>query len=173
MAVEPLYTADKDEFLKKIRLLTAKSEQTLAVIDVAISEVRVGFFNAITSDRALEIAGFADSDNPTTEEEILKSTAAVAEVQWVTAILIELLPNLFMDGKVEVNQVWNEEPLTRNSSELLEYKDSLLAKVQVLLGRLEEPENDNTGPVKVNLIGREEPFIIASAHPGKLGISGV
>ena len=112
MAVEPLYTTTKDDFLKKIRLATATSEQTLAVVDVAISQVRVGFFSALTSDRALEIAAFADSDNPTTDEEVLKSTAAVAEVLWVTATLIELLPNIFMEGEVEARQNWNEEPLS-------------------------------------------------------------
>lgn len=173
MAVNPLYTAVKSDFLDKIRLSTAKSDQTLAVIDVAISKVRVGFFSSITSDRALEIAGFTSSDNPTTENEILKSTAAVAEVLWVTASLIELLPNVFMEGETEARQNWNEEPLSRDSSALKTYKKNLEAQVQVMLGQLEEPENDNAGPVKVNSTGREQPFIIAAVHPGKLGISGV
>ena len=73
MAVNPLYTAVKSDFLDKIRLSSATNDETLAVIDVAISKVRLGFFSSLTSDRAIEIAGFADSDNPTTEEEVLKA----------------------------------------------------------------------------------------------------
>ncbi len=173
MSVNPLYTAVKSDFLDKIRLSTAKSDQTLAVIDVAISKVRIGFFKALTSDRAIEIAGFTAADNPTTEEEILHSTASVAEVLWVTSSLIELLPNVFMEGEVEARQNWNDEPLSRDSVWLIKYKRGLDAQVQAMLGQLEEPVNDNTGPVKVNLTGRTEPFIIAANHPGKLGIHGV
>ncbi len=169
MAVNPLYTATKDGFLTKIRLKTAQSEQTLAVVDVAISRVRLGFFKALTSERAIEIAGFADSDNPTTDDEVLKSTAAVAEALWVTAMLIELLPHVFMEGNADAQQVWNEEPLTRDAKELSAYRQSLMGQVTDLLGALEEPVNDNSGPVKASTSGRPVPFLIFNNSPGLLG----
>lgn len=169
MAVDPLYTAVKSDFLNKIRLKSAKSDQTLAVIDVAISNVRLGFFKSLTSRRALEIAAFTPSDNPTTENEVLQSTAAVTEVLWVTALLVDLLPTVFMEGEAEARQSWNEEPLTRDASGLQKFKNSLLTQVQTMLGTLEEPENKNAGPVKVASIGRTEPHLVFENHVGKIG----
>jgi len=167
MAVDPLYTSTKEAFLLKIRLDTAKSDQTNAVIDVVISEVRQGFFVSLGPDRALEIAGFTSNDNPTTENENLISMASAAEVLWVTALLMQRLPTTFMEGEGQARQNFNDEPLTRDAADLKDQIKSLLSQKDLLLGQLEEPVNDSSGPVKVFSTGRPVPYSILGNHIGR------
>lgn len=167
MAIEPLYTDTKDNFLLKIRLKSAQSDQTNAVIDIAISEVRQKIFTRITMTRALEIAAFIPADNPTTVDENLIATASVAEALWVTALLMQRLPTVFMEGDDEARQSWNEEPLTRDVKGLDKFINNMFSQVDVLLGQLEIPTNEDTGPVKSFSTGREEPFSILGNSPGR------
>ena len=166
MAVDPLYNT-KADLLLKIRLSEVPSDQTNAVIDMAISQVRIGFFSKLGSSRALEIAAFTPSDNPTTDNEVLYSTASTAEGLWVTAILYDLLPTLFMESSNEAQQNWNDEPLSRDAKQLVKAKQALLSQVDKLLGDLEVPVNDDTGSVKVFSVGREKPFILQDNFPGR------
>lgn len=166
MAVEPLYNT-KADLLLKIRLSDVPSNQTNAVIDMVISQVRVGFFSKITKDRAIKIAAFTPADNPTTENEILYATASIAEGLWVTALLYDLLPTLFMESADETQQNWNDEPLSRDAKQLTKAKQALLSQVDKLLGDLEVPVNDDTGSVKVFSTGRKEPFILHDNFIGK------
>lgn len=159
MAVDPLYNT-KAGLLLKIRLKDAPSDQTNAVIDMAISQVRIEFFSRIGSDRAQEIAALIPADNPTTDDEILYSTASTAEGLWVTALLYDLLPTLFMESTNEAQQNWNDEPLSRDARQLQKAKAVLLSQVDKLIGDLEVPVNDATGPVKVFSAGRETPFLL-------------
>ena len=165
MAVNPLYNT-KADLLLKIRLSEVQSEQTNAVIDMAISQARLGFISKLGSSRALEIAAFTPSDNPTTDEEILYSIASTAEGLWVTALLYDLLPTLFMESENEAQQNWNDEPLSRDAKQLGKAKQGLLSEVDKLLGALEVPVNDDTGSVKVFSVGRETPFILQDNFPG-------
>lgn len=166
MAVDPLYNT-KADLLLKIRLSDVPSEQTNAVIDMVISQVRVGFFSKITKDRAIEIAAFTPSENPTTDNEILYSTASTAEGLWVTALLYDLLPTLFMESSNGAQQNWNDEPLSRDAKQLVKAKQALLSQVDKLLGVLEVPVNDDTGSVKVFSTGREKPFILQDNFIGR------
>ncbi len=166
MAVDPLYNT-KEALLLKIRLSGVPSDQTNAVIDLAISQVRIGIFSKLGSDRALEIAALTPSENPTTDDEILYSTASTAEGLWVTAILYDLLPTLFMESSNEAQQNWNDEPLSRDAKQLAEVKQALLTQVDKLLGDLEVPVNDNAGAVKVFSVGRETPYILSDNFIGK------
>jgi len=166
MAVDPLYNS-KAALLLKIRLSDVPSDQTNAVIDMAISQARIGIFSKITPERALEIAAFTPSENPTTDEEILYSTASTAEGLWVTALLYDLLPTLFMESANEAQQNWNDEPLSRDAKQLAKAKQTLLTQVDKLLAALEVPVNDNAGAVKVFSVGRKEPYILQDNFIGK------
>lgn len=168
MAVEPLYTDTRVNFLLKIRLSSARSEQTISVIDVVMSQVRQNFYSRLGLVRALEIAGYTPSDNPTTENENLIATASAAEATWVTALLMQRLPTVFMEGKSEANQVWNEEPLSRDTTRdtRIMIKD-LLNQVDEMLGQLEIPINEDVGPVKSFNVGAIKPFSILGNTPGR------
>lgn len=168
MAVNPLYNS-KAELLLKIRLSDVPSDQTNAVIDMVISQVRLGIFGKLGSDRALEIAAFTPSENPTTKNEILYSTASTAEGLWTTALLYDLLPTVFMEGANEALQNWNDEPLSRDAKQLGKVKQTLLTQVDKLLATLEVPVNDNAGAVKVFSVGREDPYILQDNFIGDKG----
>lgn len=156
MAVEPLFNADKDTLLKRVRIKTADDEQTLALIDQTITEVRLGFYRSITKDRATTIAGYSLTDNPTTDNEILRAGAANTEALWATWLLAQRLPHLFLDNRAAVADSWNEEQLTRDTQVQDQYLKNLKAQIDVGLGDLMEPMSDTSGPVKASSIAPDE-----------------
>lgn len=158
MAVEPLFNADRDTLLKRVRIETADDEQTLKLVDQAMSEVRIGIYRAITSARATTIAGYSLVDNPTTDEEVLRATGANTEANWLTWILAQRLPCLFLDNRASTQDNWNEEQLTRDASGLQEFLDDLKAQIDLGLGDLLLPPSDDSGPVKAASLAPAEPF---------------
>lgn len=166
MAVEPLFNADLDSLLKRVRIETADDEQTLALVYQAISEVRIGFYRSITSARALTVAGYPLVENPTTDEEILRVTGANTEANWVTWLLAQRLPYLFMDNRASVQDSWNEEQLTRDSAGLSEFLDALKGEIDKGLGDLEEPPSEDSGPTKASSISNTDSYDAFSPNKG-------
>jgi len=169
--VNPLFQT-REELLLAIRLSTATDVQTLAVVDSAITEVRMGFFSALGTSRAVMIAGYTGSENPTTAEEILKATAKVAEGLWITARLLEQLPSLFLSESGKVRDEFNDEPLTRDSAGLAKQKKDLMVRVERLVGQLKSPsEVAGNGAVfscgRVDINGDDDPYLIADNFIGK------
>jgi len=155
MAVEPLYNASKYTLLSRVRIQDADDEATLALVDQAITEVRLGFYRRITKERAITIAGYTLVDNPTSDEEILIAKAANTEALWVTWLLAQRLPHLFIDNRASVGDQWNDEQLTRDTLPS-EYLKSLKTLIDEGLSDLEEPVNADSGPVKSDSIGPDE-----------------
>src|SRR6056297_3604562 len=148
MAVEPLYNEDLDTLLKRARIATADDDQTLALVHQTVTEVRLGFYSKLGKTRATDIAGYSLVDNPTSDEEILRAGAANTEALWLTWLLAQRLPHLFMDNSASTGDMWNEEQLTRDTKVQKEYLGNLKAQIDVGLGMLEDPENETTGAVK-------------------------
>lgn len=170
MSVTPLFST-REDLLKKIRLNTAVDDQTLAVIDSALMEVRLGFFATLTAERCMQIVAYNTSESPLTTEEITKATASLAEVLWVTAKLVEQLPVLFLQDTIRSE--FNDEPLTRDALGLSKYKNSLMSRVESLMGRLKSPaEVSGNGQVfscgAVDDDGEDDPYIIADNFIGNI-----
>lgn len=165
MAVNPLYT-DKSQFLLNIRMSTVQDAQTLALVDVAIQNVRMGFIKSLGADRTFAIVAYAPSENPTTPDEITRTNAAVAEVLWTTALLVERLPHILVDGYGEQVE-FNNDPLKRDASYIAKYKDSLMQQVDSLLGQLETPVNNTAGQMQSFAIGAETPVYIGQRFVGR------
>lgn len=169
---QPLYNT-KSGFLNKVRMATVSDAQTLSVINSIITEIRLGFFAKLGSARALEIASYVASDTPETTQDILKNEAMVAEVLWATILLIDQLPFMAIDNSASVRDEFNDEPLTRDASAIARYKESLKERLNKLLGKLESPANDNSGPFQafscgaVDSDGESDPYIIADNFVGK------
>lgn len=158
MAVEPLYNADRDTLLKRVRIETADDEQTVALINQTINEVRLGFYRKLTSARATTIAGYSLVENPTTDEQILRATGANTEALWVTWLLAQRLPYLFMDNRSSVGDAFNDEQLTRDSSGLADFLEALKAQIDEGLGAMAEPAIDDSGMIKAASITNDEAF---------------
>jgi hypothetical protein len=166
MAVEPLYNSSKEELLKKVRIETADDEQTLALVDSVIQEVRVGFFTFLTRERAQEVAAYPLVENPSTDEEVLKTTAAVTEVNWVTYLLALRLPVIYMSNESGTRDSWNEEPLTRDSASIREFLSELKKAKDAGLGFLVVPTDANAGSIKSSLNGPDTPWLIGEHFAG-------
>jgi hypothetical protein len=158
MAVEPLYNETLDSLLKRARIATADDDQTLALVYQAVTEVRLGFYRKITKTRATTIAGYSLVDNPTSDEEILKAQAAATEANWLTWILAQRLPHLFMDNRASTGDMWNEEQLTRDTAASKEFLDQLWNDIELGLGDLEEPPSENSGPTKSASVKNTETY---------------
>lgn len=140
MAVAPLFIVDVATLLKQLRLSKTTDIDGLAIIDAAIQEVRLGFYDCLTADRITAILAFATVDNPATEDERTRTRAEKTEVMWVRILLITRLPNFFLDSSGNVPQVFNEEGLTREprrdakDRELVRLNAELLKSIDILKG---------------------------------------
>lgn len=166
MAVEPLFNEDRETLLNRVRIETADDAQTIALIDMAISEVRIGIYRAITSARATTIAGYALVDNPTTEEQILRAGGANTEALYLTWLLAQRLPFLFMDNRASTGDAWNDEQLTRDSAGIQEFLDELKGQIDLGLGDLMEPVSEDSGPNKASSIGPDDTYSPFSPFKG-------
>ncbi len=161
MTVEPLYNVDLETLLTIVRIAPADDANTLAAVGQAVSDVRLGLFSRLTRTRALEIAGYSLVDNPTTDEEILRKQGASAEALWLMILLVQRLPVLFMDNNA-VNDVFNDEPLTRDAnSKMYELIGSWKKQLELILGDLVAPDALGDSSVKSALNGPAKPYILA------------
>jgi len=166
MAVEALFNASYDDLLKRARIESANDEQTVALVNMSVSEVRIGFYKTLGATRVSEIIGYALVDNPSTEEQILRADAANIEALWLTYLLLPRLPTTFMAGGHTVNQEWNEEPLTRDAESSQEYLDKLKEQIDSGLSDLvEDPDDYQSQNVRASSIGAEEPYLLKDNYP--------
>ena len=148
MAVEPLFVVDRAALVAELRLTAAIDNDAPNIIDGAIQEVRLNFYDCLTTARVDEIVGFATAENPATPDERTKVRAEKTEIMWVRMLLLTRLPNFFLDSSGDVPQVFNEEGLTREprpdskSQELNRLNAEILKSLEVLKG-LEDCTIDN------------------------------
>ena len=169
MAVEPLYNESRDSLLSRVRVATADDEQTVSLVDQAIQEVRLGLFSRLGKERPKTIAGYAWSDNPDTDEEVLRVQAAAVEANWLTYLLAKRLPTLLMADEANTRDRWNEEPLTRDSAHVQQFLKDLKKEIDSGIGDLEDPQNANAGAVKSALNLPEDSYIIGENFKGMPG----
>lgn len=115
MAVAPLFNTSMATLKAKLRLTGAAQPDALAVIEDAVSQVRIGFYDFVGPDRINAILATPLNDAPTSTEQIIRSKAAVIETKWARMILLRVMPMLFMDASGDTGRVWNEEELTREA----------------------------------------------------------
>tara|TARA_R110002074_G_scaffold395300_1_gene583560 strand:+ start:2961 stop:3476 length:516 start_codon:yes stop_codon:yes gene_type:complete len=168
MATEALFNESYEELLKKARINTAQDEQTQELINMSVSEVRVGFFKALGSDRVITISSLDLVDNPSSDEEILRKDAANIEVLWLTYLLMQRLPHMSMAASSTVNQTWNQEPLTRDSNK--DQIEALQEQVnQGLADLVESPDDYASTLIRASSVGPDEDELIGETFPGCIG----
>lgn len=156
MAVEPLFNSSRTTLLQRARISTADDVQTVALIDQSISEVRVGFYRRLGSTRVTQIVGYSLVENPASDNELTRSQAAATESLWLTWLLAQRLPHLFMDNRASAGDAWSDEQLTRDTQVQKTYLDALKAQVEEGLASLEEPVPDSIGANKCSSITNED-----------------
>lgn len=166
MAVEPLYCASLDELLLKARIKSANDDQTVAMVHQTVTDVRIGFYSQLGRARAQEIRAIATVANPETDDDTLKQAAVSAEVVWMTVLLIQRLPLLFMDNAGSVGDAFNDEPLTRDAGQLKDLLDELKAQLSDLLGDLADENSEVKYGNKANLNGPDTTYLLSENRIG-------
>lgn len=115
--MNPLFVPSLTDLKSQLRLSGSTSGDADEIINSAIREVRVGFYNHLGATRVTTIVGYTPTDTPTTSNEILRSQAQVTETKWVKMLLLRSLPSHFLDASGDTRNAWNEEGLTRDSSQ--------------------------------------------------------
>lgn len=168
MAVEPLYNADLATLLLKARISKADDPDTLAAVHQAVTDVRLGFFSSLGKTRALQIAGYDFAENPETDEEILRSTGVSAEALWLTILLVQRLPVLFMDNTA-IRDVFNDEQITRDAnSKMAAFIKDMKAQLDQMLGEMASPDEPSNTSVKASLNGPATTYLLDDYFIGGL-----
>jgi hypothetical protein len=132
---QPLFVADEATLKSALRLsaVPASALDTEAVIDEAILRARLRFYRDLGAARTNELAALTFTDQPTTDEEVLRALANTVEVKMVKCQLLRDLPHTFMDASGDVNARWNEEAPVREygfsdlEAELKRCEDEIVA----------------------------------------------
>lgn len=116
MATAPLFVADLDTLKADLRLSGVPSGVDAdAIIQSACRQVRTQFYSVLGLARVQAILLWTSSDNPTTENEILRSIAEECETLMVRVVLMDRLPNLFMDNSGGGLEFLNQEGAFRST----------------------------------------------------------
>lgn len=166
MAAQPLYYSTLEALLKVVRISPADDDNTVAAVDQAVRDVRLGLFSRLGRGRAKEIALLPLVENPDTTDEILRAQAASAEALWLTLLLIQRLPTLFLDNSSSVNDAFNDEPITRDAMHLASSKKAIQGQLDDLLNDMADDTSSLSGSVRSSLNGSATPYLISENFPG-------
>lgn len=129
-----------DMLKARVRLSGIKKESDAdMIVQLALLDVRAGFFRKLGLPRTFELAAMTFVANPTTEAGALRALAYTTEVAWVRLMLIRdgRLPLIFLDGSGSALQDFNEEGATRLSAkdvegEMLRLQNSIDENLELL-----------------------------------------
>jgi hypothetical protein len=163
MAIETLFNESYEALLKRARIESATEEQTVSLVNMSVSEVRIGFYKTLGTERVDEIVAIPWTENPSTEDDILRVSAANIEALWLTYLLLPRLPNNFMSSAHLTSQQWNEDPLSRDSDGMQNYLDALKQQIDSGLADLvEDPDDYESKTVRASSVGPEEPYLLSN-----------
>lgn len=115
MTVLPLFTETLADLKVKLRLsgvtMDTDAEQ---IIEDAVEESKLGIIDALGLSLITTLQAISPVDNPTTTDQVKRLRATLVEVFWVRAILVERLPQLFIDSSGSTMQAYNEEGIIRD-----------------------------------------------------------
>ena len=160
----PLYCENLETLLLIARIAPADDENTVAAVHQAVRDIRLGFGSRLGKDRAKLISTYPLVDPPVTTNDILRATGASAESLWLTILLMQRLPVLFMDNNA-VNDTFNDEPITRDARTgevVAQLKDQL----EDLLQNMADDDSKVNSSVKSTINGPDTPYILTSPFTG-------
>lgn len=133
----------KADLLSSVRLDEDRISDFQGVVDTSLQSVRVGMYRRLGGDRidAIKVAPY--DENATTEAGLLRLTGHQAEAIWLRILLLQALPQLWMDDSANQNTVWNDDAFSRerphSTSAIIK---SLQGQLDTLLAMLEGGATD-------------------------------
>lgn len=155
----PLYASDLATLLASVRIDNASAD-TLNAVYRAVRDVRIGMVQKLGRVRVFEIQALPYVSEPTTDDEFLREAAVSAETTWLLLLLKQRLPELFMDNSGAVNDVFNDEPLTREGTGSKDNLEALKEQLDSLLAFMAGEDVDVLGRDKASLCGPDEGYVI-------------
>ncbi len=115
MSVAPLFLVDMDALRGRLRLGgVGLDDAAKPLIDSATRVVRTNFYTRLGVTRVAELLAFTSIDNPTTNDEIIRSLAEEIESKWVWVELTRTLPIKFFDNSGDDLEAYNTEAAFRS-----------------------------------------------------------
>lgn len=146
MAVAPLFVASMAVLKARLRMTGAAQADTLSIIDKAVEDVRVSFYDDVEGlgkSKVDALLAIAFVENATTLADLSRTRVNNLEVKWVRLHLLRRIPMLFMDGQAVIQEVWNEEPITRVSRRATEVEALRLeTEIKDALAALLDEDNE-------------------------------
>lgn len=157
MATSPLFAPTLDVLRQELRLSgLADATDGQSVFNAAILATRVDLYRLLGKARVDEIAAFAESESPSTENEILRATARVTEQHLARWHLMGSMPMLFMDGGGKGQEEWATEGAFRDISQ-----SSIEDKRRILWQQIQE----NIEVLQGEELGEETTIKAATLEP--------
>lgn len=117
MAASPLYVADMDTLKAQLRLTAVdSSDDSQAILDRGVRAARTQIYARLGSTVANAWTAVGYSENPTTEQGVLREVANLLEIELVFVHLLDNLPHFFMDDSGGTQHEWNETGAFRGYS---------------------------------------------------------
>lgn len=115
MAVVPLFIGTIAELKQRLRLSGVnETDDAQAIIEDAVREVRLGLIDDLGLSLITTLVAVSFTETPATSDEVRRFRAEMAELFWIRALLVERLPQLFVDSSGTTKQVWNDDGLVRD-----------------------------------------------------------
>lgn len=127
MAINSLFFQNVNALKATLRLSGTANSDGLAIIDAAIQQTRVGFYDTLGALRISQLLALTLTENPTDIDGILRLKASLCESSWVRMLLLRKMPLLFIDGSSKTREIWNEEALTREAQKDIDSEIARLA----------------------------------------------
>lgn len=164
MVTTPTFVVNTDTLRSQLRLSGQPTGgDGEAQFGAALLEVRSGFIRELGATRVIVLQALAFSENPITADQALRAVANLTEVKWMKAVLIRVLPMLFMDASADQTQIYHDEAAFREASALqldaerIRLENEVAINLQLLAGtetigsessvRLDTPVSDDPIPL--------------------------
>ena len=164
MAIDTLYI-DKTLLISRLRMTSTSDTDTLTLIDQSIAKVRTEFVRRLGLTRVVKIKALTSSENPLTEDEIIRSVAETTEFYWVMRKLVCILPQMFLETSHAIQNAFDDVPITRDSPSLQKYLACLDTDIELGLGQMETPQDNCAGSPKAFSSKRAVPFLLSNNFP--------
>lgn len=107
---DPRFVADLATLKEKLRLSKLPTDSAAnALLDEAILSARLDFYRRLGKARVDFLLAITFTDDPSSEEEVLRALANAVEVKLVRVRLMRTLPVMFADSSGTANKAFNEE----------------------------------------------------------------
>ncbi len=162
MAIAPLFVADLDTLMAKLRLSAAKKDDVPAAVQEALQQVRIGFYSDLGEARVNYLRSIPFNENGITKTDMLRATANSCEVKWVHCLLLDLLPVMFADSSSTQRDEWNQNTFVQqagrqeaNNSKV--FRESVCSGVLPLLQALADLQDTEIAGINATAFGNSPP----------------